>query len=292
MRKTFLFIVLVCVFSNILFSQQTNTNDPIIFALVFDGTRLDPIAFVKKGKLANVESSVAMKDTREILVSKYYQLLTPYNLIFGGGKNGTVIVEDNHWGDCSGYSAIVKVKSKVKLDQTSPALATNLKIPKTQNNFRRELTFSEKNVVEKLVKAEFKKHRIENKKLNPINLNAIDFNNDKVPEFVGSFYVVTGKKSRGLLFFIAEKSKGRNYSFSLRSFEKIVEKDVMSGNIKDLDEGIYHEILLDAFDFNNDGEKEIFTVGYAFEGNNYFVYKKLNGKWKKIFDTYSYRCGY
>ena len=66
----------------------------------------------------------------------------------------------------------------------------------------------------------------------------------------------------------------------------------MSGDIKDLDTGILHELLLDVFDIEGDGVSEIFTIGQAFEGNNYYAYRKEGTTWKRIFETYVYRCAY
>jgi len=33
-------------------------------------------------------------------------------------------------------------------------------------------------------------------------------------------------------------------------------------------------------------------IGKAVEGNNFYVYRKQNVKWVKVFDTYNYRCGF
>ena len=43
---------------------------------------------------------------------------------------------------------------------------------------------------------------------------------------------------------------------------------------------------------NDDGVKEIFTIGQAFEGNNYYVYKRTGEKWAKVFETYRYHCAF
>lgn len=292
MKKSILLILLVCMLFANIFSQQTNKQESIIFGLVFEGDSLDPIAYVKKNKLVSIEEENGFAEPRKALVKDFYQIGMKYSLIFGGVENGKVAINDNHEGDCSGNSANVEINSKVKLSQTSPALATNIKSPKSSNSFRRLLTTSEKTEVGKLVKAEYAKHKVIGKKLKIINLTAIDYNNDDVPEFVGSYSAVTSKLSRGLLFFIAEKTKNGKYKITKRDYEKISQENVMSGEIKDLDEGFYHDILLDAFDFDKDGKKEIFTVSYAFEANSYFVYKKVNDSWEKVFETDSYRCGY
>ncbi len=53
-----------------------------------------------------------------------------------------------------------------------------------------------------------------------------------------------------------------------------------------------NELLLDAMEYNGDTTAEIFTVVKAFEGYNYNVYSRKNGKWTKIFEGYNYHCAY
>ncbi|MGH7784557.1 MAG: hypothetical protein ACREO5_12035, partial [Candidatus Binatia bacterium] len=97
---------------------------------------------------------------------------------------------------------------------------------------------------------------------------------------------------RGLLFFIAEKGSNGKYAFNYSDYQSVTPDKVMSGNMKDLDDGIYQTLLLDTFDYDGDGTAEIFTIGKAFEGNNYSVFKRTGGKWTKALDAYDYRCGY
>ena len=66
----------------------------------------------------------------------------------------------------------------------------------------------------------------------------------------------------------------------------------MTNDLKDLDGGRGSELLLDVLDADGDGVKEVFTIGQAFEGNNYYVYKRAAGKWTKVFEAYRYRCAF
>ena len=61
---------------------------------------------------------------------------------------------------------------------------------------------------------------------------------------------------------------------------------------RQVDEGVYHELLLDAFDYNGDGVAEIFTYTQSFEGSGFSVYNRDGGKWTKVFDGSNYHCGY
>ena len=66
----------------------------------------------------------------------------------------------------------------------------------------------------------------------------------------------------------------------------------MSGDIKNVDEGVYHELLLDAFDYDGDGTSNVFTYVQSFEGAGFNVYNKSGGKWIKAFEGSNYHCGY
>jgi hypothetical protein len=94
------------------------------------------------------------------------------------------------------------------------------------------------------------------------------------------------------LFFIAAKSAAGKYAFNYSDFQVVTPDKVMSGELKDIEDGVYQTLLLDAFDYDNDGVAEIFTLSKAFEGNNYSAFKRENGKWTKVLDAYDYRCGY
>jgi len=130
------------------------------------------------------------------------------------------------------------------------------------------------------------------KQLHYHNLTAVDVDKDGVAELIGSYWVEPKTSERGLLFFIAEKGSNGKYAFTYSNYENYTADKVMSGELKDLEDGIYQTLLLDTFDFDNDGTAEIFTISKAFEGNNYSVLKRTAGKWAKILDAYDYRCGY
>jgi hypothetical protein len=67
----------------------------------------------------------------------------------------------------------------------------------------------------------------------------------------------------------------------------------MSGEITALDEGIYHEMLLDTLDYDADGTGEIFTHVRSFEGAGFMVYKRgAGGKWTKVFEGSNYHCAF
>jgi hypothetical protein len=267
----------------------------VIFAVIYDGTGIEPIAFVEGGKLIASGGDAGADNSG--LSKTYYKTGAKYGLIFGGVSNGTVTVKKSNVGtDCGGSSAEVSVESsKAKLKGFVMGLATNI-MPKTKGSgLRRMPTPVERSEIETLVRAEYVKQKVPAsayKQLHYHNLTAVDVNNDGVPELIGSYWVEPKTSERGLQFFIAEKGANAKYAFNYSDYQDVTPDKVMSGELKDVEDGIYQTLLLDVFDYDNDGTAEIFTIGKAFEGNNYATFKRSGGKWTKVLDTYDYRCAY
>ena len=111
-------------------------------------------------------------------------------------------------------------------------------------------------------------------------------------EFVGSYWVEIDKLTRGLLFLIAVKGTNGKYLAGHSEYYAIDQANVMSGAIKDVDEGVLNELLLDAFDYDGDGTSEVFTYTQSFEGAGFNAYRQNGAKWTKTFEGSNYHCGY
>lgn len=269
---------------------------PIIFAVLNDGQTLEPIGEIDKGELT---ATVNGGDEPKILTSftnTYYKPKAVYNLIFGGAKNGAVtVVSSSAKSDCAKNMATVTTQSvKAKLKGFVMALATGETPLKTASGVRRLPTAAERFAIETLVRAELLKQGVSTaavKNLKYYNLTALDVDSDGKAEMVGSFWAETSAKERNLLFFIAEKDAGDKYEFGYSDYAKVTPENLMSGEMKDLDE-LGGELLLDALEYNGDTTAEIFTIKRAFEGNNFQVYSRQDGKWTKVFEGYNYHCAY
>ena len=66
----------------------------------------------------------------------------------------------------------------------------------------------------------------------------------------------------------------------------------MSGNISAVDEGVYHELLLDYLDVNGDGTAEIFTYQQGFEGAGFTAFQRSGSHWVKAYEFNNYHCGF
>jgi len=265
-----------------------------IFAVLNDGKSLEPIAYVNKGKL---EAAVQGDDSGAAIASfnkAFYNPGTVYKLIFGGADMGTATVKGSSSNsDCAKNLGVVTTKSdKVSLQGLVMALATNAPGNSKMKFFRRRPTNAEKETIEKLVRDAFATHKLTPDVLRYQNFTALDLNGDGTPEFVGSYWVEVDKMTRALLFFIADKGKDGKYKFGYQEFRSVDEAGVMGGDIKALDTGVYHEVLLDVFDYDNDGSSEVFSYKQLFEGAEFNVYKKMDGHWVKAFSASNYHCGY
>lgn len=289
---TFFFVILLLVTSAV--AQKPSKK---IFAVVNDGKQVEPVAFVVNGKLTGIGDDVVRAENNPQFAKTHYKPRTKYNLIFGGANAGTVtVIKDLSGSDCAGNQAEISVQSKrVKPKGFVMALATDTPAKRTFKGVRRLPLVTERAQIEELVMAEMKSRKVPVKNTGELryhNLTKLDVDDDGNFEFVGSYWYNTGEKKRSLLFFIADKDTNGNFSLSFKKFEEFGEEDVMSNDINDLDSGIYHELLLDVYDFDGDGVSEVFTVTKAFEGNNFNVYQRKNGSWSRILETSNYHCAF
>ena len=270
---------------------------PIIFAVISDGKMVEPVAYIDNGKLTEPVSGGEEPAKLSLFHKNYYKTNAPYRLIFGGADAGNLTVKSSDpKSDCSSNMAYVTVAAvKAKLKGNVMALATNAVSVKKGSGLRRLPSSAERAEIEALVRSELIKQKVASsatKSLKYHNLTAVDVDSDSSPEMVGSFWVETGPTSRALLFFIAAKGPDSKYTLSHSEFQNIEQKDVMSGEISSIDEGVGNERLLDVFDFDNDGVAEIFTYTQSFEGAGFNVYRRESGKWIVNFEGSNYHCAY
>ena len=283
----------IAVLSAIAQKPAAKPTRSIIFAVLSDGKSLEPIAYVDKTKL---EPPANGSDEQSIVAAFnkiYYKPGTVYKLIFGGATAGTVTVKSSDSkAECSkNVGTATTASTKTQLKGLVMGLATNATV-KTVAGYRRKPTAAEKEEIETLVKAEFVKQKLTPKVLRYQNLTALDVDGDGKADLVGSYWIEIDKTTRGLLFFIASKGSNGKYAFGYKEYRSIDQSNVMSGDIKSVDDGVLHELLLDAFDYDGDGTAEIFTYVQSFEGAGFNVYHRDGTKWTRAFEGANYHCGY
>lgn len=274
--------------------QKIPERGKVIFAVLDNGRTIEPVARLVDGKLIPAISSEEGGMLLPAFAGMFYKRNTTYSLITGGKVTGkATVVKNDPSSECGSMLAeVVTTSSKLKLKGFEMALATNISSSKPASGIRRTATPAEKAAIDKLVAAEFRKNKSVVKLLKAVRLTILDTDNDKVNEIVGTYTVAAAAKERGLLFFIATKTKAGGYSISFSEYNSVKQDEVMSGDIKDVDEGIYQEMLLDVLDTDNSGASKIFTMKLSFEGVGFHVYKRNGGKWERETEVSNYHCGY
>lgn len=298
-KLTVLLMILFCA-SVVLAQKKTpkkETPKKTIFAVVNDGKQIEPLAFIENGELKPIQGEGTDEKETANFVKNHYKPKTRYNLIFGGENDGTVTVtKDLSKTDCAANQAEISIQSKsVKPKGFVMALATNATAKKSVKGTRKLPTAAERREIEKLVMAEMLKQNIPIKKINELryhNLTKVDIDNDGKAEFVGTYWYNTGDKIRSLMFFIADTDKNGVISIPFSKFNEVKEADVMNTDIKTVDAGTYHELLIDMFDVDGNGTGEVFTIINGFEGNSFNAYKKVEGKWTQVLETSNYHCAF
>jgi hypothetical protein len=297
MMKNILFLfVALCLASASGMAQKPKpkAQPKVIFAVLDDGKTIEPIARVEAGKLVAGLSNDDDAAVKTNFQKTYYKPKTIYSLIFGGNMLGNVsVVKNDPQAECMANMANVTTTStKAKLKGFVMGLATDIKLSKPAAGLRRLPTAAERAEIEKLVATEFVRNNVKYKKLNYHNLTALDPDNDKLVDFVGSYWVTTSPTERAMIFFIAGKPVDGKYGFTYSEVRTVKQDEVMSGDIKDVDSGVYHELLLDVLDFDGDGRSEIFTTSQSFEGRGFNVYQRAEGAYEKILEVSNYHCAY
>ena len=302
MKKILIGVTLILLLISAGYSQKTAKNKSaikiksIVFAVLNDGQTLEPIGEIDKGEMVETVNGGGEPNALTNFANNYYSPNKTYNLIFGGAVNGTVTIKSsNTKSECGKNLADITILSaKAKLKGFVMGLATNAKPANAGTGLRRLPTAAERTEIESLIRSEFIKQGVSKnavKVLKSYNLTALDVDNDGKVEFVGSYRVDSSAKEKNMLFFIAEIGTDEKYKFGFSNYEKITPDKVMSGNLKDLDD-LGGELLLDTLEYNGDKTAEIFTINTAFEGNNFNVYSRRDGKWSKVFTSYNYHCAY
>lgn len=270
---------------------------PVVFAILNDGGVVEPIGYVDKGKLVAAVDGATEAPNLSAFHRSYYKPESTYRLIFGGANAGTITIKSSDpKSECvSNTAQIAFASTKAKLKGNVMALATDVPTTTKGSGIRRLPTAAERAEIEALVRERMSAQKVSAsavKDLKYHNLTALDVDADGNAEMVGTFWADAGPKSRALLFFIADKGSDGKYAFGFTDFRIIEEKDVMSQEISAVDNGVYHERLLDVLDLNNDGVAEVFTYIQSFEGAGFNAYRRANGKWVNIYEGSNYHCAF
>jgi len=279
--KTFLAaVILPLLLVTNLYSQTR--RQPIIFAVSAESgdASMDAIGILD-GQTLRAPYQDDEKDHQRF-GDQYLAPGTVYRLISGGGEAGTVTV--NKWGlGCETLHAQATLKTSAHIGGKVWALATNSESLGRRPPSRRAPTTAERAAVMTLMKSIYSQHRTPADLIAAIkvtNLTATDLNGDGQYEIIGSFALAAKNKFERDLFLIATPD-----AMAMRAdFVKFqAYQPPPEGFLSSID-------YIDQLDIDGDGVAEVFATGGGFDGYQLLVFKKVNGRWRQIYDMAGDAC--
>lgn len=242
---------------------------------------MDAVVIVEGGKLERPYAE-ENEGARTRFANEYFGAGQHYRLTFGGGDAGTATISKWDKG-CNNIHATVAVKTLAKIGEGVMALATNSETLGRKQSMRRAPTAAERTSVLKMVKQFYSAKGTPQSMLRRItttNLTATDLNGDAKFALVGSFLIATQKKFRRDLFLIAEPQDG-GYKMALTEYQSYkLPAEGYDSAIK----------FVDQLDLDGDGIGEVFAVQGGFDAYGYSIYKKQNGRWRKVYSATGDAC--
>jgi hypothetical protein len=162
-------------------------------------------------------------------------------------------------------------------------LASNVNIPAGREIARRGPSESERATAMELVKGIYLSRGTPQswlKLLTTTNLTATDLDYDGKFELIGSFVIQTAANARRDLLVILEPQQDK-FKPTLVAFQSYKLPPEQFDSAAD---------FVDQLDLDGDGVGEVFVIEHGFDAYGYSIYKKQNGRWRKIHSAIGDAC--
>lgn len=209
-------------------------------------------------------------------IGEHFKAGRQFRLLFGGGEEGSVSVVKYVEPGCVGMYAEVKAETTARLGGEVRALATNSQTIGAGPASRRAPTEGERAAALELARSAFASNGTPPAlvgKMEVFNLTAADLDRDGKFELVGSFRVENNTNATFdafTLFMIFEPS-GLGFRPALTWHHRGGEAEYADRR------------LVDHADLDGDGVSEVIAEGRYYESNDYFIYKKQQGRWRPVY---------
>ena len=255
----------------------------VVFAVSAEsGTgSMDAVAIID-GKQLRAPYSDEQKDRQKSFANEYFAPGTVYRLIFGGGEAGNVTVKK--WSEgCNNIHAEVTPATSARLGGKVMALATSTETLGKRAPARRAPTDAERAQTMTLMKSIYSQHRTPAGLIASIkvtNITATDLNGDGKYEMIASFTSAAKNKFERDLFLIAHQQGAamRADFVKFQAYQPPPETFLSSID------------FIDQLDLDGDGLAEIFATQGGFDGYALLIFKKVNGRWRQVYETIGDAC--
>jgi hypothetical protein len=242
---------------------------------------MDAVVMVD-GKQLRAPYSDEQKDRQKSFANEYFAPGKVYRLIFGGGEAGNVTVKK--WSEgCNNIHAEVTPATTARLGGKVMALATNSESLGKRASARRAPSENERAAVMTLMKSIYLQHRTPAALIPSIkvtNLTATDLDGDGKYEMIGSFTLASRNKFERDLFLVAHQ-QGPAMRADFAKFQAY--QPPPETFLSSID-------FIDQLDLDGDGTGEVFANQGGFDGYALLIFKRVNGRWRQVFDTLGDAC--
>ncbi|MDT7689616.1 MAG: hypothetical protein QOE46_2375 [Acidobacteriota bacterium] len=248
----------------------------VVFAVAKNesNVRMEPVVIYNRGTFIKppIDSDAGGRSfTRD-----YFRAGRQYRLLSGGGDAGTLTVTKNLEPGCVGLVAEVGVETQARLGGRVQALATDSAALGRTSSSRRAPTDAERARAIELARAAYVKNSVAASlaaKMEVVNLTATDLDHDGRFELIGSFKVekTDAASPDAFTLFIIYEPEGESLKAATVWFHRGYEGEFADRH------------FVDQLDIDGDGVAEVIAEGTYYESNDYFVYKRQQGRWRVVY---------
>jgi len=209
-------------------------------------------------------------------IGEYFKAGRQFRLLFGGGEEGSVSVVKYIEPGCVGMWAEVSAQTTARLGGEVQALATNSKTIGAGAASRRAPTEGERAEALEQARAAFARNGASPslvRKMEVFNLTAADLDRDGKFELVGSFRVENN----------TEQTFDAHTLFMIFEPAGLGLKPALTWHHRGAEAEYADRRLVDHADLDGDGVSEIIAEGHYYESNDFFIYKKQQGRWRNVY---------
>lgn len=263
---------------------QRPAGSAVIFAVekYEANVQIEPVVILRGGAYVKPpvnESDVTGGEIQAVskrFIAEHFKPGRQFRLLFGGGEEGSVSVVKYVEPGCVGMYAEVKAETTARLGGEVRALATNSKTIGAGPASRRAPAEAERAEALELARAAFRRNGVPAalvKKMEVFNLTAADLDRDGRFELVGSFRVEnnTDQTFDAVTLFMIFEPSGLGLKPALTWHHR-------GGEAQYADRR-----FVDHADLDGDGVSEVIAEGHYYESNDYFIYKKQQGRWRSVY---------
>lgn len=209
-------------------------------------------------------------------IGEHFKPGRQFRVLFGGGEDGGVRVVKYVEPGCVGMYAEVTTDTSARLGGEVQALATNSKTIGDGPASRRAPTEQERADALELARAAFARNGAPPalvRKMEVFNLTAADLDRDGKFELVGSFRVENNTDTTFDAFTLFMIFEPGNLGL----------KPALTWSHRGGEAEYADRRLVDHADLDDDGVSEVIAEGHYYESNDYFIYKKQQGRWRVVY---------